>query len=304
MAKNILDFYLETSTYTYLGPYSDLVKNIPNDIKELCLLLRMQTIHPIAFNNPLIRSSNNCFWGNMQEIPDDKTIRQDDILPNSMSMLSELLRINPNLSPTRKAKDKIIVTCRGISLLLASILKYQNVPARLRSGFANYPSNDGIFWDHWVVEYYNETKKRWILVDADCCANEGIYFDIFDVPKDKFIPAPNLWLAYRHNNFDINKLGHAYYGCGEEKICETLLTAIFYDFHCLMNNEVIYLHYPKYLRDRNFSLSEEELEEIDNLATLMLDPCANFNKLLSVWQNNPKFRILSGGTISYKRDDN
>lgn len=299
MLNEILNFYLNTSSFTSLGAYVNIVDKFPNDIKEICYLIRMQTIHPIAFSNPIIRSSSNCFWGNMQEIKDYKTMRQDDLFPTSISMIGEILRINPQISKERLAKEKLIVTCRGVSLLLASILKAKGIPARVRSGFANYPSNDGIYWDHWIVEYYNADNKKWTLIDADCCCNDITDFDIYDIPHNRFISAPNLWIKYRNNKFDINTLGHAYYGKGNTNINETLLTAIFYDFHCVMNNEIIYVHYPKYLRDRNFILTEEELKEIDELATLMLDIEKNFDALKDIWENNSKFRILTGGTISY-----
>lgn len=77
-----------------------------------------------------------------------------------------------------------------------------------------------------------------------------------------------------------------------------LTTALFYDFHCLMNNEIIYLHYPKYLRDKNFKLNNADLEEIDELARLMLNPDKNFNLLCEIWNNKSKFRIMTGGTIN------
>ena len=62
-----------------------------------------------------------------------------------------------------------------------------------------------------------------------------------------------------------------------------------------MNNEIIFLHTPAYIRDKNFELNEEELRELDDLAELMLDPDKNFNKLLELWNTNIKFRVLKGG---------
>ena len=62
----------------------------------------------------------------------------------------------------------------------------------------------------------------------------------------------------------------------------------------LMNDEIIFLHMPKYIQDKNFELSEEEYEELDNLANLMLNPNENFSKLQEIWNNMPKFRIMSG----------
>lgn len=49
-----------------------------------------------------------------------------------------------------------------------------------------------------------------------------------------------------------------------------------------MNDEIIFLHTPKYIKDKNFELSEEEYLELDELATLMLDIDSNFEKLLQI----------------------
>lgn len=68
MKNEILDFYKQTSPYTELGLYKDFARSLTNDIKELCLLQRMQIIHPIAFKNNKIRTSKNCFWGDMTKI--------------------------------------------------------------------------------------------------------------------------------------------------------------------------------------------------------------------------------------------
>ncbi len=295
--KKMMDFYKETSCYTDLGLYTDFARNLPDDIKELCLLQRMQTIHPIAFKKKEIRNSKDSFWGDMTQISDMRLLREDDIFPNSISMLAEILRRDSHYSVNREATNKIYVTCRGQALLLASTLKAKKIPARVRSGFAEYPTDSGIFWDHWITEYYDAKSKKWKFVDADCCCNDNIDFDIYDIPSDKFLTAAEVWLAYREKRLDSIRLGHAYYGTSESKLMESLTTALFYDFHCLMNDEIIYVHYPKYLREEKFKLDESELIELDHLAKLMLDPNQNFDLLREIWDTVSKFRIMSGGTI-------
>ena len=65
-----------------------------------------------------------------------------------------------------------------------------------------------------------------------------------------------------------------------------------------MNDEIIFLHLPKYIQDKNFELSEEEYIELDNLAELLLEPDKNFDKILDIWNNVSKFRIMSGALNS------
>ncbi|MDL2290174.1 transglutaminase-like domain-containing protein [Paludibacteraceae bacterium OttesenSCG-928-F17] len=62
-------------------------------------------------------------------------------------------------------KSYAVGNCRDISLFLCSILRYNHIPARVRSGFATFfdPVKKH---DHWICEYWNESEKRWQWVDG------------------------------------------------------------------------------------------------------------------------------------------
>lgn len=68
----------------------------------------------------------------------------------------------------------------------------------------------------------------------------------------------------------------------------------------LMNDEIIFLHMPKYIENKDFILSEKEYKELDNLAELLLNPDDNFDKLLEIWNTNTKFRIMYGALNTAK----
>ena len=74
-----------------------------------------------------------------------------------------MLRRDGAYNKNRKAENKIHVTCRGEAILLAATLKAKGYSARVRSGFAPYIKYDGVNYDHWITEYYDINKKRWIL---------------------------------------------------------------------------------------------------------------------------------------------
>jgi hypothetical protein len=76
-----------------------------------------------------------------------------------------------------------------------------------------------------------------------------------------------------------------------------VLWAVFYDFHSLMNNEILYLQGPSYIGRKFDKLTEDELIEIDQLAALMLTPDDNFDQLVDLWNTEKKFRILNGPLI-------
>ena len=187
MEKEILDFYKQTSCFTDLGLYKEFAKKLPNDIKELCLLQKHQIIHPFIFKNADIRNKKDTYWGDMTEIPIYKLQYENDMFPTAQAMFAELLRRDKNYSHNRRAKDKIHVCCREQSILLTATLKAKGYSARCRSGFAYYVAYENTAGDHWITEYYDEEKQKWILVDADMQEEPNIDFDINNIPRDKFV---------------------------------------------------------------------------------------------------------------------
>ena len=293
MRKDILEFYKQTSLYTDLGLYKDFAKNLTDNINDLCILQRMQIIHPFVYSNPDIRKETKCFWGDMTKVPITRLDYEDDLFPTALSMLSELLRRDNNYNNQRKAENKIHVTCRGQAILLAATLKAKGYSARVRSGFSPYIKYDGVNYDHWITEYFDENKNRWILVDADeHCPDHEMGFDLNDIPRDKFIFGAEAYLGMRNKKYKAEEI---YYSSNPATLgLKASIRCLFYDFHSLMNDEIIFLHLPKYIQDKKFELSEEEYIELDKLAELLLDPDKNFNELKYIWKNKLQFRIMSG----------
>ncbi len=297
MNNELFNFYKQTSLYTDLGLYKNFMKNLPDDINELCILQRKQIIHPVVFDIPNIRKQSNCFWGDMTKVPITRLDYEDDLFPTAISMISELLRKDKTYNVNRKAEDKIHVTCRGEAILLAATLKAKGYSARVRSGFAPYIKYDGVSYDHWIIEYYDEIKQRWVLVDADeHCPDHEMEFDLNDIPRNKFIFGAEAYLGMRTGKYKTEEI---YYASDPATLgLKASIRGLFYDFHSLMNDEIIFLHLPKYIQDKNFELSEEEYIELDNLAELLLEPDKNFDKILDIWNNVSKFRIMSGALNS------
>jgi len=295
MNEKILNHYLQFSTFTNPGCYKKILQSLPDDIKEIGLLIRKQIIHKVTLKNGNTGSNTDLRYGNMNEFPWWRLRCEDDILPTASAMISELMRLdNRGFVPDRATENKIIVTCRYISILMASILKSKGVPCRVRSGFASYFSGLKGSHDHWINQYWD--GKEWITIDIDSCL-ENLGFDSFNIPKNKFDFAANTWLGIRKGKLNENNFINA----GGFKGLMPVSWAIFYDFHSLMNNEIIYFHGPNYSRISEFGkLKEDDLKEIDELAELMLNPDENFDELKENWETKKKFRILSGGLIGDK----
>lgn len=75
-----------------MGYYKDFAKNLPDDIEQLCILQRMQIIHPVAFRDNEIRNKKDCFWGDMTKVPVTRLEYEDDIFLTAQSVIAELLR--------------------------------------------------------------------------------------------------------------------------------------------------------------------------------------------------------------------
>lgn len=294
-----LKHYLESSCYSNPGLYEEYFKSeLPDEIKEIGSLVRQQLIHRSSLANGNTGTNADLKYGDMTNVP---WFRQpeDDIFVTVPAMMAELFRRDPNgFDLNRKPEDKLILTCRHLALLVASILKTKGIPTRVRSGFASYFVVDGLpadkSDDHWINQYWSKEENRWINIDVDGMDHDYTKLNFFDLPSNKFDFAADAWLKVREGKVDED---YFYNGCGMSGLI-VVAWELFYDFHCLMNDEVIYLHTPEMVHIGQFEkLSEEQLQEIDELARSMQDPDKNFQQLKHIWETKKEFRLIKGGVV-------
>jgi len=189
--------------YSQHGPVSDprehthLFENLPTSIADLVQLVRGVTVH--------------VFWADRYglKVPPE---RMDELqLRSTERRLARTLELDPRpLVELRSMDKRLLGNCRDHSLLLATLLRHQGIPARARCGFGTYFMPDH-FEDHWVTEYWNREQDRWILVDAQLdmiqCKILGIDFDTLDVPRDQFIVGGKAWQMCRSGEQDPDKFG-------------------------------------------------------------------------------------------------
>ncbi len=297
MKKEILDFYLKTSVYTNYLPYEEYYNSLPDDLKELTNLLHHQVIH----RSELIRSylDSPSKYDNKAELQKIKSEYpwyrnrcDDDILLTAPAITAELFRQDPRgFVLGREIKDKVVITCRYVSVLLASILKAKGIPARCRSGYASYflKERGNTYYDHWIVQYYSASKKKWVNVDSD--NDYKTEFDQCDIPNSEFKWIAQVWLDVRNGKDDHKNYIHGSHLNG----LDNLAYALFFDFHALMNDEISYLFFPTMMDEKSefFNLSEENLQKLDHLATLMLDPDENFDELRYLFRNDKFLRVIN-----------
>lgn len=302
MNNDILNFYLQTSVYTNYYPFADYYRGLPDDIQELSKLLYHQVIH----RSELIRSYlnktreyENPFEINKikEQYPWYKNRCDDDILLTAPAITAELFRQDPRgFIMGREVKDRVVITCRYVAVLLASILKAKGIPARCRSGYADYflKERGKIFYDHWIVQYYNAKEKRWVNVDPD--GDYKVSFNQYDFPNKEFKWIAEVWLNVRNGKDDYKRYIHG----SSYNDLNNLAYALFFDFHSLMNDEISYLFFPTMFdkKDEFNNLTDEELSKLDNLATLMLEPDKNFDELRYLFRNDKWLRIINTPLLS------
>ena len=97
-------------------------------------------------------------------------------------------------------------------------------------------------------------------------------------------------------NRERTSYANAYTGHGVSAL-ENLATQLFFDFHCLMNNEITYMQAPVFIAIDFSTVEEEKLQALDALARLLLEPEENFSRLQTIWETNRDFRLLKGSLI-------
>src|SRR3989338_2016598 len=298
MNKKIVRQYSEFSTYTYPGLYQDKLKgDLPDEIREIGLLIRKNFIHRTTLAAGNVGTNADLKFGDMRKVPWWRQ-PEDDILVTAAAMLAELYRRDARgFVMNREPKDKLVLTCRFVAIMTASILKSKGIPSRVRSGNAAYfdmGSRGKVSDDHWINQYWNKKENRWVTIDVDGSLSFNDVFDPYDMPNGKFDFPADAWLNIRAGKDDPERFHNA----APEKGAIVVLWSLFYDFHCLMNDEIIYLHNPVYgNRERFKQLTPEELEKIDKLACLIQKPDENFDALVEIWETDRDFRMVKGALL-------
>ncbi len=296
MRNQILEHYLKTGTYTYAGPYGEYFRSLPDEVDEIGHLVCAQVIHRVTLREGNTNANDKLQYGDMTRFPWYRMRCEDDILMTAAAMTAELFRLDERgFVPDRRTEDKIVVTCRYVSVLMSAILKARHIPCRSRSGFAPY-CQPGKSMDHWINQYWNAKEERWVTFDADGFYDEnGMNLGQYDIAEGKFDFAARAWLDVRGGKVDGSRFIYAD-GHGTCSL-KAIIRALFYDFHSLMNDEISYQFQPCYIDGKFEQLTEQDLAELDMLAELLLEPDKNFEKLIRLWDGEKKYRIMNSPLV-------
>lgn len=296
MRESILNHYRAAGTYTYAGAYADIFRSLPDDPRALGELMCAQILHRVTLRDGNTNANHDLRYGDLTRFPWYRMRCEDDIFLTAPAMAAELLRLDGRgFVRDRAVEHKLVLTCRYVSVLMSAIYKAKGIPCRSRAGFAPY-FHPGESWDHWINQVWSAAENRWITFDADGFYDEQVMgIDAYDLEPQQFDWAAQAWLDIRAGKSDGARFIYAD-GCGTNGL-KAVVRYLFYDFHALMNNEISYAFQPCYLDGKFDACTPAQLEELDALARLLLDPDENFDALCALWESERKFRVLNSPLV-------
>jgi hypothetical protein len=260
-----LDFYRTPVALSDPGRQAALFDDLPRGPERLASVVQGLLMHQhVASTYPVVLSGAQIEQAHVRSVEE---------------MLTEIAAHDARPLPTRRAaNERQVGVCRHFTLLHVAMLRRQGVPARARCGFATYFSKEKRV-DHWVTEYWNETRRAWILSDAQLDAHQqalfSIPFDPVDVPRDQFLVAGDCWHLCRTGKADPMDFGILDL-FGWWMIAGNLVR----DIAALNNREMLpwdcWAPMPRPGEEPDFAL-------FDRLAALSHDPDAHFDELREVY---------------------
>lgn len=267
---DVLNFYRQYSEFTDPGEYAYLYKNLPASLDDLCNIIRSQFIHPYA-ELPRYR----------ELIPKE---RGDESVkyPNVQSILKGLLSHDSSgIMKNREIEDRLILGCRHNAIVLASILKYRGIPARIRTGHVTY-LRPGFHLSHTICEVWNEKDSRWMLVDPST--------GMIDFDRVQFEFSHELWFKLQRGDVDLEKYGFP----GRYTGLISIVGKISPDLSAILGTEYPVFHYAPMLDNvsENNSLSQEQIQLINKISELMKSLGAeNLSKLQTIYTATPEIQV-------------
>lgn len=197
MMEKVLDFYRKHGVMTEIKTMKHMVTDLPKDIESIVTMVQNILLHQ--------------HWAKSYGLEIEDKRREEPWLRSVEEKLIYLNKLGySHVLDKKELKDKMIGICRDFSVMAAAFCREVGIPARARCGFATY-FEEGKYIDHWVLEYWNEDKKRWIMVDAqlDDFQREklDISFNSLDVDEKYFITGPRAWMMCREGKVDPELFG-------------------------------------------------------------------------------------------------
>jgi excinuclease ABC subunit A len=271
--RSILDYYAKQSQITDPCKYAHLFDDIPHGIENL-----VRTVQGLVVSLP---------WEDAYGLDTPRVRHKEICLRTVPEMLKCILELDSSpLTTKRQPQNRKVSLCRDFAVLLVSMLRHQSVPARGRVGFAGYyRAETPRYWDHRIVEYWNEELNRWIFVDAMAEQHilERLRFKIDPLNIDsgsQFLLAGDVWQKCRAGNANPQAFGDSPDDLGMPPIRYALLQ----DFDYLNKNELVGSDaWHELISKHENDVSEEDRRLLDEIAEITCHVDSQFNALRNLY---------------------
>jgi len=187
-------FYATQSPFSDPGAFVSLYRDLPADPAALARLVRGLFVHRLEGDRFGVEIA-------AERLREDAESRYVDEI---LRLVAE--RDGAPLTTARAFEDRFVGVCRDFALLHCSLLRHVGIPARIRSGFADYFADDGFHVDHAITEYW-DAERGWLLADPQIVEGYPVDFDPMDVPRGRFLVAGKAWQLIRSGLADAQRFG-------------------------------------------------------------------------------------------------
>lgn len=277
--KDAASYYKHHGAMTAAGEHAAELAALPPDLAALCEIVQGVLIHrdmaPFLYRVTL--SEQRCEEAHIRPVA--------EMLKNIYALDARDIKI------ARKVDHRMAGVCRHFATLLTAVLREQGIAARARCGFGAY-FTPGKYEDHWVCEYWNPAKSRWILVDAqiDAVQREAFHldFDPLDVPRDRFVIAGDAWQMCRNGGAAPNRFGLSHIGLqGLWFVAGNVLR----DFAALNRMEMLPWDVWGAMPKPDDELDTETLALIDRIAALTIASDDALPEIHSTYDRDERLRV-------------
>ncbi|HEY2507813.1 MAG TPA: transglutaminase-like domain-containing protein [Streptosporangiaceae bacterium] len=183
--------------YSVPGPLTDLgdlaavvLTAVPADPVEICRITTGLIVHP--------------FQAEPLGLPAARLAEQQ-LRPARSIALAVLKLADSPLDVRREPARRAVGTCRNFVTLSCALLRHRGIAARARCGFGTY-FRSGYGYDHWITEYWDDAKSRWVRVDTQHLGSSFVECPA-DLRPGEFLTGGEAWAAYRAGDLDASRYG-------------------------------------------------------------------------------------------------